>query len=71
MALTKLFPILVALLCAACDGPHEEAGEKADVAAGYTDTTSSLRQGPNERRGEKEDERDARARHGNSTTRPM
>ena len=45
----------VAATVTACDGPHEEAGEQADVAAGYSDTTGALRAGPNERRGEELD----------------
>jgi hypothetical protein len=46
---------VAALLLAACDGPHEEAGEKADVAAGLTDSASSLKSGPHERLGERLD----------------
>jgi hypothetical protein len=42
-------------LVSGCDGPRERAGEKADVAAGFTDTTAALRSGPNERLGERLD----------------
>ena len=40
---------LIALL-GACDGPHEQAGENADAAAGIKD--GPLSKGPNERLGE-------------------
>ena len=54
-------PIFAAgILLAACDGPHEHAGEQADVRAGFTDTVGSLKSGPNERAGEKLDEQEAR-----------
>ena len=51
----KLSVLWLATELGACDGRHEEAGEKADIAAGYTDSTASLRVGPAERAGEKQD----------------
>ena len=42
-------------LVAACDGPRENAGEKADVASGAVNSEDTLRQGPAERLGEKQD----------------
>jgi hypothetical protein len=56
MHLKGLFATLCLFSTCACDGPHEEAGEKADVAAGAVGSTHSLRQGPAERAGEKQDE---------------
>jgi hypothetical protein len=41
-----------------CDGPHEEAGEKADVRSGASGTVASLRSGPMERAGEERDKRE-------------
>jgi hypothetical protein len=51
---------VLALLLAGCDGPREQAGERADVRAGLTDTVGSLKSGPMERAGEKLDEQEAR-----------
>ena len=48
--------LLAIVLLAGCDGPHEEAGEQADVKAGDSDTSGSLKSGPRERAGEKLDE---------------
>lgn len=53
--LKKFLPLLC-LSIAACDGPRENAGEKADVAAGKVGSEDTMRQGPAERLGEKADE---------------
>lgn len=50
-----------AFLLAACDGPHEEAGEKADVRSGAVDSESSLVAGPAEKAGERLDEAERKA----------
>lgn len=47
---------LLSLVAASCDGPHERAGERADMADGVTDTTASLRAGPAEKAGERMDQ---------------
>ena len=58
--MTRYVPLVAfAWLLAGCDGPHEKAGEKADVRAGLSDTVSSLKSGPMERAGEKLDEQEA------------
>lgn len=54
--------LALALILAGCDGPHEQAGERADVAAGRSDTVGSLKSGPMERAGEKLDEQEERGR---------
>lgn len=46
----------IALLLGGCDGPHEEAGERADVRNGLVDSVSSIKAGPMERAGERLDE---------------
>jgi len=40
---------------AACDGPREQAGEKADNASGAVKSEDTMRSGPAETMGEKED----------------
>jgi hypothetical protein len=50
----------VALLLGGCDGPHEEAGERADVRNGLVDSVSSIKAGPMERAGERLDELEER-----------
>lgn len=58
--MTHFAPLVaLGLLLAGCDGPHERAGEKADVRAGFTDSVSSLKSGPMERAGEKLDQQEA------------
>jgi hypothetical protein len=59
MSIARVTFGFLTLCLAGCDGRHEEAGEKADVAAGFTDSTGSITAGPNERRGEKLDAREA------------
>jgi hypothetical protein len=46
----------------ACDGPHENAGEKADARSGATGGASSMIAGPAEKAGERQDREDARRR---------
>ena len=46
---------LVALTLVACDGPRENAGEKADAAAGVVPSEDSIRSGPAETMGERQD----------------
>ena len=50
------------LLVAACDGPQEQAGEKADAQAGAVESEDSLRSGPAETMGERSDEAAASVR---------
>ena len=55
---------MVALMAAtcmnlACDGPHEEAGEKADATSGATGGESSIIAGPAEKAGERKDREEA------------
>jgi hypothetical protein len=52
----KRLAILVAVAVAACDGPREDAGEKADFASGAVNSEDTLRQGPAEKLGEKQDQ---------------
>lgn len=49
-----LFFLVVAAV-AACDGPREDAGEKADFESGAVNSEDTLRQGPAEQLGEKKD----------------
>ena len=44
------------LLTAGCDGPRENAGEVADNASGAVDGEDSIRSGPAETLGEKQDQ---------------
>ncbi len=46
---------LLLMTLISCDGPREEAGEKADAAAGAEGSNSLIGKGPAERMGEKED----------------
>jgi hypothetical protein len=48
--------LTIALAVAACDGPREQAGEKADNAAGAVDGEDSLKSGPAESMGERQDQ---------------
>ena len=50
-------PILLALACtlAACDGPRENAGEHSDFNSGAVNSEDTLRSGPAEALGEKQD----------------
>lgn len=50
------------LLVAACDGPRENAGEVADNASGAVDGEDSIRSGPAETLGEKQDAAEDAAR---------
>jgi hypothetical protein len=45
----------VALAASACDGPRENAGEKADAAAGAVTSEDTLRSGPAEEMGARQD----------------
>lgn len=49
----RLAGMALIALVAGCDGPHEQAGEKTDAAAGIK--TGPLTRGPNERLGEIQD----------------
>ncbi|QAY76394.1 hypothetical protein [Sphingosinicella sp. BN140058] len=44
------------MMVAACDGPQEQAGEKADNASGAVDGEDSIESGPAETMGERNDE---------------
>ncbi len=50
--------ILAALALIGCDGPRENAGEQADFVAGEVNSEDTLRSGPAEELGEKEDRAD-------------
>ena len=50
----RLF-ILIAAAVVACDGPRENAGEKADFESGAVNSEDTLRKGPAEQMGEKQD----------------
>lgn len=50
------------LLTAGCDGPRENAGEVADNASGAVDGEDSIRSGPAETLGEKQDAAEDAAR---------
>jgi len=69
----KQIAITACLITAACDGPHEDAGERIDARDGATGGTGSIVAGPAERRGEAldraEKEREA-ARRAAAETRP-
>jgi hypothetical protein len=54
------------LLLAACDGPHEEAGERLDAQRGATGGTGSIVSGPAERAGERQDQLDKQRREANA-----
>lgn len=47
--------LLSTVALAGCDGPRENAGEVADNASGAVGSEDTLRQGPAERLGEKQD----------------
>ncbi|MDQ3140420.1 MAG: hypothetical protein M3Q15_06815 [Pseudomonadota bacterium] len=51
----KLLLVALSLSVAACDGPRENAGEKADVAAGTVDGEDTFRSGPAEEMGARQD----------------
>ena len=51
----KRLSILIAAAMVACDGPRENAGEKADFESGAVNSEDTLRQGPAEQLGEKQD----------------
>ena len=63
-----LISCLTLLMATGCDGPHEEAGERADVAAGLSDSTASIKAGPHERLGERLDQIDAARRGADTNT---
>jgi hypothetical protein len=46
---------LLALTLIGCDGSRENAGERADFAAGHVNSEDTLRSGPAEDLGEKQD----------------
>jgi hypothetical protein len=50
------FASLVLLTAAACDGPQEQAGEKADARSRAVDSEDSVRSGPSETMGERADQ---------------
>ena len=55
----KFVPVILAgalIGLAACDGPREQAGEIADNASGAVDGEDSMRSGPAETMGERQDE---------------
>jgi hypothetical protein len=55
-----LFAVVAALaLVAGCDGPKEDAGEKADANAGVVSSEDTIAKGPAERVGEAQDQADA------------
>lgn len=59
----RAFALIVAIALAGCDGPRENAGEQADFEAGAVNSEDTLRSGPAEQLGEKQDKADrARAR---------
>lgn len=51
----KVLAVTAGLATASCDGPRENAGEKADAAAGRVDSEDTLRSGPAEEMGAKQD----------------
>lgn len=51
----KLLAIVLSLSVGACDGPRENAGEKADAAAGRVEGEDTMRSGPAEEMGAKQD----------------
>ena len=51
----KSLPLALCILLGACDGPHEDAGERIDAARGETAGESSIVAGPAEKRGEARD----------------
>ncbi len=54
--MTRAFKVLAAcFLLPACDGPHENAGERIDAMRGETGGESSIVAGPAEKRGEQMD----------------
>jgi len=54
----RVIPGLLAagLTLASCDGPRENAGEKADAAAGVVDSEDTMRSGPAEEMGARQDD---------------
>jgi hypothetical protein len=60
------FALLAGL--AACDGPKEQAGEIADNASGAVDGEDSMRSGPAETMGERQDEADKAANQAREAT---
>ena len=54
----RVLAILCALALIGCDGPRENAGEQADFAAGEVNSEDTLRSGPAEQLGEKQDQAD-------------
>ncbi|HEX8214719.1 MAG TPA: hypothetical protein VF582_04515 [Allosphingosinicella sp.] len=53
--LLKLLVFTAALSAAACDGPRENAGEQADAAANRVGSEDTLRSGPAEEMGARQD----------------
>jgi hypothetical protein len=58
--------LVACLLFAACDGPHEEAGERLDAQRGATGGTGSIISGPAERAGERQDQLEKQAKEANA-----
>lgn len=56
--------LLAASATCACDGPHEDAGERADARNRATGGESSIISGPAEKEGERKDREEARRRAG-------
>jgi phage/plasmid primase-like uncharacterized protein len=56
MRIPAALTLAAALAVAACDGPREQAGEKADNASGAVDGEDSVKSGPAETMGERQDE---------------
>lgn len=50
--LAAILPLLAAAVIAGCDGAQEDAGERADAAAGRVASEDTLDKGPAERMGE-------------------
>lgn len=59
--------LLAASALFACDGPNEEAGEKADARSGATGGESSMISGPAEKAGEQKDREEASRPAGNAS----
>lgn len=51
----KRLAILFAVAVVACDGPRENAGEKVDLEKGAVNSEDTLRKGPAEKLGERQD----------------
>ncbi|HEX8126975.1 MAG TPA: hypothetical protein VF548_15475 [Allosphingosinicella sp.] len=54
MGIPAVLTLAAGLALAACDGPREQAGEKADNASGAVDGEDSMKSGPAETMGERQ-----------------